>query len=426
MHEMKTLTLNGETFDSFVDQTARQKADEAVRTVNGKNPDENGNIEIKVNAADAAEVAALVARAETAATDAEADAKSARTAATEANNAKGSAMQSASTASAKAILAQTHAGTATEKATAAEESATNASASATRAETAATSADAAASRATEAAERAENASSNSGGNANQGGLSSTATSLLIAILRNGLYSSDQSDNINALAIELSKTDTGDESPEIPEGATVYAVTYNLTNVTASNDVLYAAENSVYTTTLTAPDGYVFDSVTVTMGGKDITASAYIDGAVTIANVTGDIVITAVAEEYVEPETVVVFGAVSQAVLYSKTDRLCALLNVGEVPISTSYFTEETILYPHPVPAGASKVIVHCPGLYVGIALLNLSNGAYTQMVDSGWIYQDETTYEFASGTYGFATFNFKNGTANITNYDTTQITITFE
>ena len=157
MHEMKTLTLNGETFDSFVDQTARQKADEAVRTVNGKNPDENGNIEIKVNAADAAEVAALVARAETAATDAEADAKSARTAATEANNAKGSA-------SAKAILAQTHAGTATEKATAAEESATNASASATRAETAATSADAAATRATEAAERAENASSNSGGN----------------------------------------------------------------------------------------------------------------------------------------------------------------------------------------------------------------------------------------------------------------------
>lgn len=211
MHEMKTLTLNGETFDSFVDQTARQKADEAVRTVNGKNPDENGNIEIKVNAADAAEVAALVARAETAATDAEADAKSARTAATEANNAKGSAMQSASTASAKAILAQTHAGTATEKATAAEESATNASASATRAETAATSADAAATRATEAAERAENASSNSGGNV---ALTADQISALDGMFKIASFTADPTNAYKAFMTAFGIAEP--EGPDVPD------------------------------------------------------------------------------------------------------------------------------------------------------------------------------------------------------------------
>lgn len=53
-------------------------------------------------------------------------------------------------------------------------------------------------------------------------------------------------------------------------------------------------NSAYTGTLTADTGYEFESVTVTMGGTDITATAYSDGTVSIASVTGDVVVTAVA------------------------------------------------------------------------------------------------------------------------------------
>lgn len=126
MHEMKTLTLNGETFDSFVDQTARQKADEAVRTVNGKNPDENGNIEIKVNAADAAEVAALVARAETAATAAEAAKESVSTSVNLAGGYASTAHSSANRAEQAKTSAQGYASSASSSATRAEEAATRA------------------------------------------------------------------------------------------------------------------------------------------------------------------------------------------------------------------------------------------------------------------------------------------------------------
>jgi hypothetical protein len=50
--EMKTLTLNGKTYDSFHDADARERLDEleqngAVKTVNGIAPDENGNVEVQ-------------------------------------------------------------------------------------------------------------------------------------------------------------------------------------------------------------------------------------------------------------------------------------------------------------------------------------------------------------------------------------------
>lgn len=59
----------------------------------------------------------------------------------------------------------------------------------------------------------------SGGNADQsGGLSSTASALLITILRNGVYSTDQSANITALEAILASGGGSDE-PDIPEPPT---------------------------------------------------------------------------------------------------------------------------------------------------------------------------------------------------------------
>jgi len=54
-------------------------------------------------------------------------------------------------------------------------------------------------------------------------------------------------------------------------------------------------NSAYTGTLTPDTNYVFTSVVVTMGGTDITSTAYTNGTVTIASVTGDVVVTVVTE-----------------------------------------------------------------------------------------------------------------------------------
>lgn len=75
-----------------------------------------------------------------------------------------------------------------------------------------------------------------------------------------------------------------------------SVIYNMTNVSASNTAATVENGGSYTTTLSASSGFMLASVTVTMGGIDITTAAYDSntGAITILVITGDIVITASA------------------------------------------------------------------------------------------------------------------------------------
>ena len=84
-------------------------------------------------------------------------------------------------------------------------------------------------------------------------------------------------------------------------ATIYhSITNTLTNVTTSNDAVAAEDGTAYSATITAADGYTMSSVTVAMGGTDITSTAYNSdtGVVSIAAVTGDVVITAKATKVV--------------------------------------------------------------------------------------------------------------------------------
>lgn len=78
--------------------------------------------------------------------------------------------------------------------------------------------------------------------------------------------------------------------------TTYTVTYNLTGCESSNPQTRAEEDSAFTTNITPATGYLlpFTAYTVTMGGTDITASAWSNGTVSIAEVTGAIVISATA------------------------------------------------------------------------------------------------------------------------------------
>lgn len=80
--------------------------------------------------------------------------------------------------------------------------------------------------------------------------------------------------------------------------TMRSVTLALTYCTASDPATAVEDGTAYTVTLTPDAGYELSSVVVTMGGTDITASAYSAGVVTVANVTGDIVITASAVKHV--------------------------------------------------------------------------------------------------------------------------------
>lgn len=75
----------------------------------------------------------------------------------------------------------------------------------------------------------------------------------------------------------------------------YSITRNLTNRASSNTADTIAEGAAYTTTLSPTGTYKkLGAITVTMGGADISASAVSGSTITIAKVTGDIVITCAA------------------------------------------------------------------------------------------------------------------------------------
>lgn len=84
----------------------------------------------------------------------------------------------------------------------------------------------------------------------------------------------------------------------------FTVTNTLANARTSNSAAKATEGQSYSAVITAKEGYTLEgaAITVTMGGVDITASAYANGAVTIPKVSGDIVITVSAVE-IPKETV---------------------------------------------------------------------------------------------------------------------------
>lgn len=79
-------------------------------------------------------------------------------------------------------------------------------------------------------------------------------------------------------------------------AVAYSVTNALSGCTSSNASQSASTTRPYTATLTASEGYTLTgaAVSVTMGGVDITDTAYSNGEISIASVTGNISITATA------------------------------------------------------------------------------------------------------------------------------------
>ena len=123
-----------------------------------------------------------------------------------------------------------------------------------------------------------------------------ALRIIFNILQNGVFT----ENVNTLmfrlleAIESGDDSGGTEPDDAPVVGTRFYVNQNLTNVTSSNSKISVTEGTSYTTTLTPVDGFNMSTVSVKMGGRDVTSSAYSNGVISIVSVTGDIVITAVA------------------------------------------------------------------------------------------------------------------------------------
>lgn len=128
-----------------------------------------------------------------------------------------------------------------------------------------------------------------------GGLTNTAQTLLISILRNTVFTTDQSANITLLQSELAKGNSGGSSGGGSE-TTKYTITNTLNNATTSNSAVLVDANSSYTAIIRENDGYTLETITVTMGGTDITSSAVSGTTITITAVTGNVVITVTTTE----------------------------------------------------------------------------------------------------------------------------------
>lgn len=80
----------------------------------------------------------------------------------------------------------------------------------------------------------------------------------------------------------------------------YSVTNNLSNASTSNGTATITEGANYSAAITANSGYELSGIKVTMGGVDITSTTVSGSNITIANVTGDIVITVTTVHTVVP------------------------------------------------------------------------------------------------------------------------------
>lgn len=108
-------------------------------------------------------------------------------------------------------------------------------------------------------------------------------------LANGITQT-QIDAFRSKMIYSGYSGTEDKNPTV----TAYSVTCNLTNCEISNSASSVESGNAYSATITANSGYTLNSITVTMGGIDITDSAVSGSSISISSVTGAIVITASA------------------------------------------------------------------------------------------------------------------------------------
>lgn len=204
----------------------------------------------------------------------------------------------------------------------------------------------------------------SGGNANQGtGLTSTEKNLMLTLFKAVPYISDVSATMKSLEAIWNSSSGGDDSGG-GEGVTNYTIAYNLTNVKADYSATSIVEGGSLTVNLTPGTNAVLGEVVVTMGGVDVTATAYSNGQISISSVTGNVVITATADvaKYTQVEYIESIGTGSGNAGHINTGYVPAATDVVEVDFASTKTSWDYIFSCY-------------GGGYYGIR--NRLNGAYT-------------------------------------------------
>ena len=112
---------------------------------------------------------------------------------------------------------------------------------------------------------------------------------------NIILSGNLADGSYSVKYEMENGSTINIGDLVLDNNTYYSVTNNLTDCKNSNSASQVVEGGSYSATITANSGYELKSITVTMGGQSVSVSG---DTINISNVTGNIVITAVAEKAV--------------------------------------------------------------------------------------------------------------------------------
>lgn len=121
----------------------------------------------------------------------------------------------------------------------------------------------------------------------------------------------------------------------------YTITNTLSHVTTSNSKARVLPDEAYSATLTVESGYELASVSVTMGGVDITSTAYDNGVITIAEVTGNVAIVASASApvnaYWKPSdgTINQYSSSKPCTITASGEDLSLVISQGNSGIKTS-------------------------------------------------------------------------------------------
>ena len=126
----------------------------------------------------------------------------------------------------------------------------------------------------------------------------------------------------------------------------YSITRTLTNCTLSNDASTAAYGSSYSATLSVTGGYNLESIVITMGGTDITSSAWTSGTstISIASVTGNIAITATAAARTLSSIAAVYDSSHTVYAGDSVDGLKTYLTVTATYSDTTTATVDSSAY----------------------------------------------------------------------------------
>lgn len=177
----------------------------------------------------------------------------------------------------------------------------------------------------------------------------------------------------------------------------HGIIWDLINVTSSNSVASVSDGASLVAVLTAADGYALGDVTITMGGEALTGAWNADtSTITIASVTGDVVISAAATELTEVDTSPVIAEYDKGlsgtigtinnfpgVCYTKVYEFEP--DIEGLKASQYYDAENDYLTAN----GASGCVTHyCPNTKMRAAGYSLTS--ITTKASKIWLYRDDT------------------------------------